>query len=106
MPLARYPELERADGRVKVVTETQGAFFVCRGEDGAYYGLSAICTHQGCTVASAGRGFRCPCHGSTYDAFGRNTRGPARRPLARFVATREGDSVVLELAAADIGVAR
>lgn len=45
---------------------------------------TAICTHLGCTVNSAQTGFKCPCHGSTYDLDGRNTGGPAPRPLTHF----------------------
>ncbi len=46
--------------------------------------FSAICTHQGCTVAPAGKQFRCPCHGSVYDAAtGAVIQGPAPAPLKR-----------------------
>jgi Rieske Fe-S protein len=46
--------------------------------------FSAICTHQGCTVAPAGKEFRCPCHGSVYDAAtGAVLQGPAPAPLAK-----------------------
>jgi Rieske Fe-S protein len=31
--------------------------------------FSAICTHQGCTVAPAGAKLNCPCHGSVYNAL-------------------------------------
>jgi cytochrome b6-f complex iron-sulfur subunit len=43
--------------------------------------LSLICTHLGCTVEQADSGFKCPCHGSRYDAQGNVERGPARQPL-------------------------
>ncbi|HEY4378248.1 MAG TPA: TQO small subunit DoxD [Acidimicrobiales bacterium] len=58
-----------------VVQPTAGVFEAC----------SAICTHQGCTVAyDAGqRVLHCPCHGAEFDpADGRVLRGPARQPLA------------------------
>jgi cytochrome b6-f complex iron-sulfur subunit len=42
---------------------------------------TAICTHLGCTVNAVETGFKCPCHGSTYDLDGRNTGGPAPLPL-------------------------
>jgi Rieske Fe-S protein len=46
--------------------------------------FSAICTHQGCTVAPAHKQFHCPCHGSIYDAAtGAVVRGPASRPLTK-----------------------
>jgi Rieske Fe-S protein len=54
--------------------------------------FSAICTHQGCTVAPAGKTFACPCHGSKYDAFtGAVLNGPAPAALHPFaVAVKDG----------------
>jgi cytochrome b6-f complex iron-sulfur subunit len=46
--------------------------------------FSAICTHQGCTVAPAGKQLHCPCHGSIYNAVtGAVIQGPAPRPLPK-----------------------
>ena len=45
---------------------------------------TAVCTHLGCTVNAVETGYQCPCHGSTYDAIGRNTGGPAPEPLVFF----------------------
>lgn len=42
---------------------------------------TAVCTHLGCTVNMVDTGYACPCHGSTYDSYGRNTGGPAPTPL-------------------------
>lgn len=42
---------------------------------------TAVCTHLGCTVNMVPTGYKCPCHGSTYDRYGRNTGGPAPLPL-------------------------
>jgi Rieske Fe-S protein len=54
-----------------------------RGEDGTVHGLSAVCTHQGCTVGSIQTGIiTCPCHGSEFNAqTGAVIQGPATRPL-------------------------
>ncbi|MBL8685445.1 MAG: Rieske (2Fe-2S) protein [Myxococcales bacterium] len=57
--------------------------FVVRDARG-FYALTSICTHQGCDVAPAAGGFRCPCHGATYDLNGGNTGGPAMRPLEHY----------------------
>ena len=46
--------------------------------------MTAICTHLGCTVNAVETGFKCPCHGSTYDQDGRNTGGPAPLPLVYY----------------------
>lgn len=57
---------------------------------------SAICTHQGCTVAPAGAEFHCPCHGSVYSAQdGTVLDGPAPKPLPRFATAIEGDWITV-----------
>jgi Rieske Fe-S protein len=43
--------------------------------------FSAICTHQGCTVAAAAKDFECPCHGSVFSETGAVLNGPAMVPL-------------------------
>ncbi len=55
--------------------------FVYRSREG-FRALSALCPHLGCVVTTAGRGFRCPCHGSTFDARGTVLGGPAPGPLS------------------------
>jgi cytochrome b6-f complex iron-sulfur subunit len=70
--------------------------FIFRTAEG-FYAVSAVCTHLGCNVnAEEGRGFVCPCHGSTYDEDGRVTGGPAAWPLPRFAMSlsRRGELVV------------
>ncbi len=52
-------------------------------KQGGFSALSLVCTHLGCTVEQAENGFRCPCHGSHYDAQGIVERGPARQSLKR-----------------------
>ncbi|KXZ51158.1 hypothetical protein GPECTOR_13g645 [Gonium pectorale] len=48
------------------------------------YGLNAVCTHLGCVVpwVAAENKFKCPCHGSQYNAEGKVIRGPAPLSLA------------------------
>jgi len=48
-----------------------------------FVAFDATCTHQGCPVSFVGPGFRCHCHGATYDADGQVTGGPAPKPLAK-----------------------
>lgn len=50
-------------------------------------GLSAICTHQGCTVVPDGAALACPCHGSVYELTGEVRRRPADKALAPFAVT-------------------
>jgi Rieske Fe-S protein len=57
-------------------------------------GFSAICTHQGCTVAPAGTELDCPCHGSRYSATtGKVLGGPAPKPLPSIGVTVRGGQV-------------
>lgn len=50
---------------------------------GEFKAFSAVCTHQGCTVAKVENGtIDCPCHGSKYRiADGSVAAGPAPRAL-------------------------
>lgn len=62
---------------------------------GAVQGFSAVCPHQGCTVASVETGaIVCPCHGSRFDvATGAPVQGPATTGLAKVTVVVKGDSV-------------
>jgi Rieske Fe-S protein len=87
LDLAKYPELARADGALRVQpTGSPEPLLViavpnASREAREYVVLSAICTHQGCTVDIQGQQLVCPCHGSTYDRRGQVLRGPAQRAL-------------------------
>jgi Rieske Fe-S protein len=62
---------------------------------GVFKGLSATCTHQGCTVSEvAGGTINCPCHGSKFNLDGSVANGPASRPLAAEPISVRGDSIV------------
>lgn len=74
------------DGKPGVLTRTGAKEVVC---------FSAICTHQGCTVAPAGGELQCPCHGSVFDArTGKPKSGPAPSPLPAVQVKVEGADVV------------
>jgi Rieske Fe-S protein len=70
---------------------------VTRDEGGSVHGLSATCTHQGCTVSSVQNGvIACPCHGSSFDAeTGAPISGPASRPLPEVPVTVRDNSIFL-----------
>jgi cytochrome b6-f complex iron-sulfur subunit len=69
-----------------VDTKFQNAhrIWVVRNSEGIFV-ISAICTHLGCTPdwKPSENKFKCPCHGSGYDAEGINFEGPAPRPMDR-----------------------
>jgi Rieske Fe-S protein len=57
--------------------------------------FSAICTHQGCTVAAAAKEFDCPCHGSKFNPeTGAVLNGPAVTGLSAIKVIVSGDAVV------------
>lgn len=58
---------------------------------------SAICTHQGCQVAPAGkRTLDCPCHGAQFDAYtGKVLGGPAPIPLPAVKVKIHGQNIVV-----------
>ena len=62
------------DGKPVLLTQAQA---------GTVVGLSAICTHQQCTVGPHGGELLCPCHGSVYALDGSNVSGPAPSPLPK-----------------------
>lgn len=64
--------------------DTNEPFLIIRGEGNTVNAFSAICTHQGCTVAfnQSANSIICPCHGAEYNpATGAVTQGPATRAL-------------------------
>ncbi|HEU4674505.1 MAG TPA: Rieske (2Fe-2S) protein [Motilibacteraceae bacterium] len=87
VPVGGAVSAQGADGKPLVVSQPTAGTVVC---------FSAKCTHQGCTVAPAGKTFQCPCHGSVFDAAtGKNVSGPAPRPLAEVPVKVADGKVVL-----------
>jgi cytochrome b6-f complex iron-sulfur subunit len=65
-------------------------------DSGDFVAYSAVCTHQGCTVAYRGGQLACPCHGSVFDpANGAAVvSGPAGRPLPEVPVEVSGGEVL------------
>jgi Rieske Fe-S protein len=63
---------------------------------GTFKGFSAVCTHQGCIVATIANGtIDCPCHGSKFSVKdGSVVNGPAASPLPPVTITVQGASIV------------
>ena len=62
-------------------------------DDNGLYALSLICSHLGCTVVVTENGLSCPCHGSSFDRYGKVLKGPADRDLQRMKVEVRGDAV-------------
>ena len=73
-----------AEGVTDRFAAGDGFFLVNR--DGRLYAVSSHCTHKNVAlvVAKGDAGFKCPRHGSTFDAAGHVIKSPARKPLPRF----------------------
>jgi cytochrome b6-f complex iron-sulfur subunit len=80
-----------------IVLDASGQkILLAQPKEGQAVAYSAICTHQGCTVAGGAQA-KCPCHGSMFDiATGKPTNGPATKALpAVAVSVNENGEVVL-----------
>ena len=81
-------------GSAALVQSSAGNFLVSRTAQDAFTALTAICTHEGCTVDRfASPVFVCPCHGSQYNTGGAVVMGPATRALRQFT-TRFANNVL------------
>ena len=98
LSFAQFPKLQTVGGGV-VVDAGGTLLVVIRTADAAAVGLSAVCTHEGCTVEYDGGNvpISCPCHGSTFNAAGAVLSGPARGALRTYAATVGSDGVVVTL---------
>ena len=76
-------------------------FFLIR-QRGRLFALSSVCTHRRCRVTpESNRTFTCDCHGSTFDADGHVTMGPATRDLpVYFSHSTEGGRLLVTIPAA------
>jgi cytochrome b6-f complex iron-sulfur subunit len=74
-----------AVGGAALVQSNSGAFLVARVSQDTFNAMTAVCTHEACTVNEFGNStFQCPCHGSQYSTSGTVVRGPASQSLRRF----------------------
>jgi cytochrome b6-f complex iron-sulfur subunit len=83
------------DGSTISVKDPSGGTVLLTRAGDSVTGLSAKCTHMGCTVAPAGSELHCPCHGSKFAAgTGAVLNGPAKAPLSPVSVTVTNGQVV------------
>ena len=99
LTFAQFPKLASAGGGV-VVDAGGTLLVVIRTGDTTAVGLSAVCTHEGCTVEYLGgtTPIDCPCHGSTFNAAGVALSGPARTSLRSYTASVDTSAITVTLA--------
>lgn len=86
VPVGGAASAKGSDGKPVIVAQPQA---------GTVVAFSAICTHQGCTVAPDGARLKCPCHGSIFAvADGARVSGQAQQPLAKVEVTVVDGQVV------------
>jgi Rieske Fe-S protein len=66
-------------GEGQIIDQNNEKVAVYKDASGAVSAVSAICTHQGCTVGwnANDKTWDCPCHGSRFDTNGTVVKGPA-----------------------------
>jgi Rieske Fe-S protein len=84
-----------ATGSVSLIAAQR--LFVLRDADGLY-AMTAVCTHQQCTVGTGQDRLPCPCHGSVFDLDGKVVNGPAVRPLVHYLVILDGQDVRVDKA--------
>lgn len=81
-------------GGAALLNTSLGSFLVARTAQDTFTALTAVCTHEQCTVTGfQNQLYVCPCHGSQYTTSGSVARGPATRALREF-ATRFANNVL------------
>ena len=86
-------------GSAALVQTSSGNFLVARIAQDTFNAMTAVCTHQACTVERYESGtFTCPCHGSQYNTSGAVVKGPAPASLRRFNTSFANNVLTISLA--------
>jgi Rieske Fe-S protein len=85
-------------GSAALVQASGRGFLVSRDDADTFIALTAICTHEACTVTGfQNQRYVCPCHGSRYNLSGGVETGPAPLPLARFTTESAGNTLTIHV---------
>ena len=81
-----------------LVQSSAGSFLVARVTQDSFNAMTAICTHEACTIDGFTNSvFQCPCHGSQFSTSGSVVRGPAAQSLRRFNTAFANNVLVISL---------
>jgi cytochrome b6-f complex iron-sulfur subunit len=71
---------------------------VIRTSTSTFVALSAVCTHQGCTVGydSNAKDIACPCHGGVFNMSGGVVSGPPPSALTTYTVTQNGNVITVQ----------
>ena len=88
-----------AVGSAALVSTLSGALLVARTATDAFSALTAICTHERCTITGyQSSTYACPCHGSQFTTSGTVRSGPASQSLRQFATSFDGTTLRIMLA--------
>ena len=86
-------------GSAALVQTGSGNFLVSRTAQDTFTALTAVCTHESCTITGfQSPTFVCPGHGSEFTTSGSVARGPASAPLRQFATRFAGNALTITLA--------
>jgi len=86
-------------GGAALVQTSSGNFLVSHTAVDTFVALTAVCTHEGCTVSGFQSGrYVCPCHGSQFTTSGAVAQGPASSPLRQFATRLSGTTLTIAVA--------
>jgi len=99
LTFTQFPKLATV-GDGGVVDAGGTLLVVIRAGDTSATALSAVCTHEGCTVEYVGGSppIHCPCHDSNFADNGAAVSGPARKALKNYAASVGADGITVTLA--------
>lgn len=87
-----------AVGSAALVQSAAGNALVSRTTQETFTALTAVCTHEACTVTGiSGQTYVCPCHGSQFNATGGVVKGPASSPLRQLTTRFAGNVLTITL---------
>jgi Rieske Fe-S protein len=85
-----------AVGSAALVRTSIGDFLVGHTGQDSFIALTAVCTHETCTITGFGnQNYVCPCHGSTFDLNGRVLGGPAPAALRQYSTQFSGGTLTI-----------